>query len=275
METDVTFKHPPVVETVLGIQFERLPGLANAHLGAFWQQRKSEWPQIDDAPPLEEQFETFGKQTGWQKGIHLKITQAPAARLQMRNATGDRMIQLQNCRLDYNWIGQHGQKYPRYSTVRPEFDKVLIAFEELVAKNNLGNMVPKQWEVTYVNHIPKGMIWNEPDEWANLFNLSGLVVVPDGLRFEGFGGHWHFEIEPQRGRLHVGIQHAFVGGSEKKEVLVMNLTARGPIAKNQNAITAIDEGLNLGHDVIVKSFRDQTSQRAHDYWNRENHDADI
>ncbi|MDY7009860.1 MAG: TIGR04255 family protein [Planctomycetota bacterium] len=275
MKTDVTFKHPPVIETVLSIQFERLPELTNAHLGAFWQQRKSEWPQANDAPPLEEQFETFGKQTGWQKGIHLKITQAPAARLQMKNATGDRMIQLQNCRLDYNWIGQSKQKYPRYNTVRPEFDKILIAFEELVTEHRLGDLVPNQWEVTYVNHIFKGEIWSNSEDWASLFKLPGLAVVPEGLRFEGFGGHWHFEIEPQRGRLHVAIQQALVGDPEKKEALVMNLTARGPIANNQNAITAIDEGLNLGHDVIVKSFRDLTSQQAHDYWNRENHDADI
>lgn len=275
METDVTFKNPPVVETVLGIQFERLPGLTNAHLGAFWQQRKSEWPQISDAPPLEEQFEAFGKQPEWHRAIHLKITQAPSARLQMRNAAGDRMIQLQNCRLDYNWIGQHGQEYPRYRTVRPEFNDVLTDFDKLVAEHNLGDLVPNQWEITYVNHIPKGEVWSEPGEWANLFNLSGLAVVPEGLRFEGFGGHWHFEIEPQRGRLHVAVRHAFIGNTEKKEALVMNLTARGPIAKNQDTITAIDEGLNLGHDMIVKSFRDLTSQQAHDYWNRENHDADI
>ena len=31
------YEHPPVVETVIGVQFDSLPELRNAHLGAFWK----------------------------------------------------------------------------------------------------------------------------------------------------------------------------------------------------------------------------------------------
>lgn len=275
MDTGVTFRHPPVVETVLGIQFERLPGLTNAHLGAFWQQRKADWPQVNDAPPLQEQVEAFGGQLGWSRAVHLKLTQSPSVRIQMRNAAGDRMIQVQNCRLDYNWIGQPGQEYPRYRTVRLEFDQVLREFGKFIAAHDLGELVPNQWEVTYVNHILRGKLWDRPEEWAALFpSLPGPATTPSRARLEGFGGHWHFEIEPQRGRLHVELQHAFVGGADKKEALAMKLTARGPIEKDRDPTAAIDEGLNLGHDTIVRSFEDLTSQQAHDYWNREIYDAD-
>ena len=275
MTATVTFRHPPVVETVLGIQFERLEGLSNAHLGAFWAQWKSDWPSAVDAPPLEEQFETFGKNVGWHRAIKLKLTQSPSARLQIRNAAGDRMIQLQNCRADYNWIGQPGQEYPRYSTVRPEFDRVLSGFGELVAEHDLGELVPNQWEVTYVNHMPRGTVWNAPADWPMVFrSLPGLAVVPEGMCLEGFGGHWHFEIQPQRGRLHVELQHAFVEGPEKKEVLALKLTARGPISKEADAMAPIDSGLNLGHDAIVTSFERLTSRQAHDYWNREDGNGD-
>lgn len=273
MDTDVTFRHPPVVETVLGIQFERIQGLTNAHFGAFWQQRKASWPQVDDAPPLEEQFETFGKQLGWNRALQLKLTQSPSVRAQIRNVAGDRMIQLQNCRLHYNWIGRPGQEYPRYRTVRPEFDQVLREFREFVSEQALGELIVNQWEVTYVNHMLRGKLWDRPEEWATLFaSLPVLASTPESTRLEGFGGHWHFEIEPQRGRLHVELQHAFVGGDDKQEALVMKLTARGPVQNDQDATVAVDEGLNLGHDIIVTSFRDLTSQEAHDYWNREMHD---
>jgi uncharacterized protein (TIGR04255 family) len=223
-----------------------------------------------DAPPLTEQFEAFGKQSGWNRAIQLKLTQTPAARFQMRNVAGDRMIQVQNCRLDYNWIGLPGQQYPRYRTVRPEFDQVLGEFEKLIADDHLGELVPNQWEVTYVNHMLKGTVWDDPEDWASVLgSLLGPVVVPDGLRFEGFGGHWHFEIEPGRGRLHVELQHAFVGGPEQEEALAMKLTARGPTGKDKEAKAEIDAGLNLGHDVIVTSFEKLTSRDAHDWWNRE------
>jgi len=270
MANDFSLRHPPVVETVLGIQFERLRNLTNAHLGAFWERKRQEWPDVKDAPPLEEQFETFGNQAGWNRAIRLKFTQAPSARFQIKNAAGNRMIQVQNCRLDYNWIGRPGKEYPRYWTVRPEFDQVLNEFRQFIAEHKLGEFVPKQWEVTYVNHIDQGTVWNEPKDWPGIFrSLPGVVIVPQGTSLDGFGGHWHFEILPQRGRLHVELQHAYVEGPERKEVLAMNLTARGIISKEEDATAGIDKGLNLGHDVVVPAFFQLTSQQAQDYWNRE------
>ncbi|HDY66122.1 MAG TPA: TIGR04255 family protein [Phycisphaerae bacterium] len=267
MGTHISFKNPPVVETILSIQFERLRGLKSVHLGAFWQQRKGEWPQISDAPLLDEKFETFGKQPAWNRAIQLRLTQEPNARIQMRNIRGDRMIQLQNCRVDYNWIGKPGKPYPRYKKVRLEFDDVLGDFMKMIKEDKLGEVVPNQWEVTYVNYIPKETIWTNAEEWPTIFNsLPGLAVTPTGTRFEGCGGHWHFEIEPKRGRLHVELQHAYVGAEEKKETLVLKLTARGPIDKEKDSKISIDEGLNLGHDIIVQSFFDITSKPAHEYW---------
>jgi len=269
MGTNVTFRHAPVVETVLGVQFQRLRGLTNAHLGAFWEQRKGHWPHVEDAPPLDEQFETFGGDQAWRKAIQLRFTRSPVVRLQMKNGTGDRMIQVQNCRVDYNWIGRPGEEYPRYRRVRPEFDAVLRDFRKLITDHNLGELIPNQWEITYVNHMPKGTVWNRPEEWPGIFRLPLWVSTPSGTRQEGFGGHWHFEIEPQRGRLHVEIEHAYLGSPEGREALVMKLTARGPVDRTKEQEGAIDEGLNLGHDVVVNAFVELTSQQAQDYWNRE------
>ena len=184
------------------------------------------------------------------------------------------MIQVQDCRLDYNWIGRPEQEYPRYRVVRPEFDKALADFIEFVAAHELGKLAPSQWEVTYVNHMPRGTVWNTIDELAGLFrSTSGPTLVPEGLLLESLGAHWHYEIKPRRGRLHVELQHSLVGAEKKIDALVLKLTARGPIDKEMSMSKAIDEGLNLGHDVIVSSFAAMTSEAAHDFWNRENHDV--
>ena len=53
VEQPVSFERPPVVETVLGVQFKRLPGLTNAHLASFWRELGSDWPEIDFVPALE------------------------------------------------------------------------------------------------------------------------------------------------------------------------------------------------------------------------------
>ncbi len=103
------YDNPPVVETVLGVQFDRLSGFKNGHLGAFWMSLGAdEWPVVEDAPPLPPQFERFDNTARWATGIHLQLTQDPACRLQIKNQKADRMIQLQNNRLHFNWLGEAG-----------------------------------------------------------------------------------------------------------------------------------------------------------------------
>lgn len=54
------YGNPPVVETVVGVQFQSLSGFTNAHLGAFWQALGvQDWPTVQDVPPLPRQEERF------------------------------------------------------------------------------------------------------------------------------------------------------------------------------------------------------------------------
>lgn len=64
-----SYANPPVVETVLGVQFERLSGFKNGHLGAYWKSLPTgQWATVDDAPPLEPQFERFEPPARWARG---------------------------------------------------------------------------------------------------------------------------------------------------------------------------------------------------------------
>lgn len=260
-----SFKQPPVVETVLGVQFEPIRGFTNAHLGAFWQTLGLDWPNVADAPPLEQQFEQFGDERTWGPlGLQLKLTSEPSSRLQIRNKLNDRMIQVQNGRFHLNWLGQAGGEYPRYKSVRPEFDKLFSRFCTFVKDQQLGDLRLNQWEVTYVNHIPKGTLWNAPSDVPSVSLLFAsppplpMVVGPESL-----SGAWHFEITPKQGRLHVEIRHGRRTMPDDKEILIITLTARGPL----NAGTLdYHAGLNLGREVIVQGFTALTSEKAHQKW---------
>jgi len=263
------FDRPPVVETVLGVQFDALPGLTNAHLGVFWKQLGPDWPNLSDAPPIPPQFERFGETERWTPGgLQLRLIRDVDRRIQIRNATNDRMIQIQNGRFHYNWLGHEGVEYPRYRKVRPEFDKHLDAFRAFLAAESLGQLRPNQWEVTYVNHIPRGSVWQEPRDWASLFPT--LTVPPTRLsstmRLESISGEWHFEIEPRRGRLHVHLQHMRLQSPDGLEVLRLTLTARGPAGDGETVGVDLNQGLNLGRKAVVTAFRDLTSEAAHEYW---------
>jgi hypothetical protein len=150
-----------------------------------------------------------------------------------------------------------------------EFHQVWRALGEFCKPFRLA---PNQWEVTYVNHIPAGSLWAEANDWKKIINLVGGGLPPtSGFGFEGIGGEWHFEILPRRGRLHVELQRGKVGGPKGADLILLKLTSRGPITVegNQAVEVALDAGLQLGHDVIVKAFTEMTSKQAHEVWERE------
>ncbi len=265
-----SFDRPPVIETVLGVQFDPIPKLTNAHLGAFWMTLGDEWPHVADAPKLDRVEERFGAEQAWGALIGLKLTQDPSSRVQIRNKDEDRMIQVQNGRLHYNWLGLHGGPYPRYKNVRPAFDKIWDQFKQFLESRSLDAPKPNQWEVTYVNSMPKGTVWKDPLDWGKLLpGLGGPAISPNGVALESFGGEWHFEIPPQRGRLHVKVHPGKQGGPDGDEILRMDLTARGPVSENGGG-ASLDAGLELGHRTIVNAFVDLTSRDAHDYWRLQN-----
>ena len=258
------FDDPPVIETVLAVQFDPLPKFKNAHLGLFLATLGKEWLNVSDAPPLPAQFERFEPVISWEAvGIQLEVTQEIALRIQARNTPKNRMIQLQNGRLLFNWLGESGENYPSYDSVKPEFEQALSWLKSCIATYELGDFCPNQWEVTYLNHLPKGTVWN--DDWAAPFKL--LIASPGNpadTKAESFGGEWHYEISPQRGRLHVHLKTAWRKKPTLEQILLLTLTARGPAADDASVLG----GLDLGHETIVKAFADLTSHPAQKLWRR-------
>jgi uncharacterized protein (TIGR04255 family) len=260
------FNKPPVVETVLGIQFDLLPTFTNAHLGAFWQSLGEDWPSVSDAPATGPDYERFGEDQIWARiGFQFRLEQVPPARIQIRNKSNDRMIQIQNGRLHYNWLGRNGSEYARYQTINEEFAGVVEKLTAFVQKLKLGELRTNQWEVTYVNHLPKNSLWTGPASWNEIF--ASPVALPYQInrsKLESFSGQWHYAIGDNEGRLHVEILH----GREEltvappAELLIFKLTARGPIPKTGGW----NAGLEIGHRAIVESFKDLTSDAARNFW---------
>ena len=134
----LNYESPPVVETVVGVQFDRLSNFTNAHLGAYWHHiGVDHWPTPVDAPPLTSQFERFHDSSNWGGGFNLHLTQDPASRMQLKNHDGSRMLQIQNGRMHHNWLGEEGGEYPRYEAVRDEFEKYLRSFIEFASIHKL------------------------------------------------------------------------------------------------------------------------------------------
>jgi len=265
------YDRPPVVETVLGVQFDRLKACKNAHLGAYWGTLdKTLWPTVHEVAPMRPQFERFGEGANWGKALSFQFTHDTSLRLQIRNANNDRMIQLQNDRFHFNWLRTKPElAYPSYDNVRLQFDQEFARFNDFAASVGLDNIVPNQWEVTYVNHIPRGTVWSTPADWDFFKLLDKPTSIPNLLQEESFNGEWHFVIPPQQGRLHIRWEHQLLKETNQEQIR-LTLTARGPFSES---VPDVDSGLNLGRMTIVRAFCNLTSSEANQYWGLKNADG--
>ncbi len=262
---DPTFDNPPVIETVLGVQFEPLKGLTSGHVGWFWKElRDRNWTKFAETIALPDEFERFEPTP--RAPAQMRFVPMPfPGRSQISSPDDGRMIQIQPSRFHYNW-NRVGGEYPRYRKVLEEFAHHFENFCRFVKQVKLGEVVPNQWELTYIDSIPKGVLWENPSDWHKLLpGLFSPLSHVGSVRLEAFGGVWQFEIPPQRGRLHVTINLAALE-SDPAPVLLFQTTARGPISK-EGGLT-LQEGLNLGHQATVDLFLGVISEKAQKAWGR-------
>ena len=266
------YERPPVVETMAGGQFDPIPKLPDPVLAVF-ADGVSGVAGSGAAPtnPTEQSarrpvFEEFGARRWlWALGeFGARSGRRPRSRYLARLPGSPFTVQVQNGLLLTNWLGHGGGEYPRFSALRDLHRKVGEGFAEFVTGRGYDPPVPNQWELSYVNHLPRGSVWETPADWAGLFRLPAPTAPTDRAALENFSGRWRFQLPEQAGRVHVRIEHESADGDGRDERLAFVLTARGPASSDAE----VAEGLERGHAAIVWMFTDLTSEAAHEYWGR-------
>ena len=255
----VSYDRPPVVEALMGVQFDRLP-ITLAHYGWFWKQLgPQQWPKALTAPHLDDAFERPGERTWAALGVRFEEVDAPHLRMQFVSADDERMLQFQDSRLIYNWRKREGA-YPSFDQLRPEFDANLASFSRFLHEAELPQLAPNQWEVTYVNFLPRGELWDSPRDWPTIFPTLSLPLSGE---LDTFSGAWSVLLGDERGRLHVDLRHS-QARETRQEIIKLQLTARGPVT----SVDALSDALEVGHRAIVTTFDAMTSKRAHEHWGK-------
>lgn len=262
--TSTDWKRPPVIEVVLGVQFEPIQGFSNGHLGWFWRTVAKDYRTATDANPIQPVIESFGD--GPQFGLP-QIEFSPHrgdSRLRMLSDDKSRMLQLQNGWLVANWLKREGLPYPGYQGVLSEFKRALKAFQDFASSEGIGKVVPNLWEVTYIDHIPRGTVWNEVEDIPKVIpGLLGPFKSPHGDS-ETLSGKWVFRLKPRPARLVVAVQSARTTTDPPQDLLVVTSTARGPVEADR--ADRLVEYLNFGRSVVVETFEAVTSREARAYW---------
>ena len=268
------YDNPPVVETRLGVQFDPLPALTTPLLARFCFSLGKEWEttpiEVDEVP---QQFERFAEDSPWlPRGWRLELQESPGRRLRLPDVSGVYLLQVQNGRIDLGWR-RGTAPYVRHAATRPKLDELIDRFRSFVCARVKEEAKPNQWEVTYVNHLPRGTVWQEPTDWRGVFPSLPMPArsAAPGVELESFGGEWHYRLAPRpdgavfrEGRLHVRIQHQETHAENEVDRLMMTLTSRGSASSWDDA----REGVDAGRRTIVQGFTGLTSEAAHRYWER-------
>jgi uncharacterized protein (TIGR04255 family) len=263
------FDDPPVVETVLSVQFDPLPLVRTAHLGLLWNEYRALFPKTEERPGLDPVVEQFPESPVARVGLKFQAFEhPPIPRIWFTDNEGSEMIQVQNDRFIKNWRkeGEAG-RYPHYDeTIRPHFDRDYGIFLAFLAKNQLGTPRINQCEVTYVNHILAGQGWEHYGDIEKIFTFwRPPDFAPPGPA-EDLRLHARFVIpgegEKPIGRLHVDVQPA-VRISDDHPMYVMHLTARGQAGDGVDFF-------DIGREWIVSTFKRLTTSSMHNIWRIKN-----
>ncbi len=257
------FENPPIVETVIGVQFEPIEGFTAAHAGLFWGQfLRENWNSATEAPMLPTATTQYGALHFTQPSLQLVKTMHN--RVQITNVKNDRMIQIQNSRLILNWR-KTDEPYARFPNLLSEFNLHLSAFNEFLRGRGLSEVKPNAWELTYVNHIDRGDLWSTVSDWGNIFpGLLNPWPNDRATSIESYSSQWIVAFPANLGRLQVVLQHIRKGDDVGSEAVDLRLIATGVV----NAQSGLQTGLHLGRTSIVEHFTSMTSKAAHDHWQR-------
>lgn len=229
------------------------------HFGLFWPRIRSEYPACQSRPPLAPSIERFEESS--ETTIAL-MEAPPIPRLWFLNEPNTRLLQLQSDRFLYNWKGaEAGDPYPHFEGVYAEFRELLEQFEAFVQDESIGQPNFRQFELTYVNHIPIGNGWSALAEVGKVMPDMSWRNTKDRYLPEPETIHWTsaFRLPDSAGRLHVKANSGrrFVEG-EQQPLLRLDITARG--FPKEGSDMDMKGWFDMAHEWIVRGFADLTSQ---------------
>lgn len=257
-----SFRSPPLIEVVCGVQFDVLPRFATPHYGAFWQRVHDEYPLAEDKPPLAEVMEPVGEVQAPPR-IEL-FDLPPLRRVFFVDETTNYLLQVQPTRFLSNWRRVRTEDaYPRFAAAYDRFVNGLSEFRLFVNEEGLGSFRCNQYELTYINHFPASTTF--PAEWPTLLRAAPWPAEREFLPPPiAATSQLTFRLPEDRGILRMSVSHG-KRDADGRAVMVVDFTARGPASGDGSDR---DAWFGMAHEWIVRGFADLTTSAAHESWGR-------
>lgn len=253
------FRQPPLNEVVLGVQFAPAKGYHQIRAGEVWGLFRTDFPVVEEHPPIPPAFETFGLPSGAQINLGF-ITGAQHDRFWFLSDSRADLIQFQQDRLLHNWrkVGEQ-TAYPRFEAMIVRFQREMTALEGYFSSLSPQSLICNQAEISYINHIVAtsgGAL-----DWLRVLDMGGETLEDVSAVFRRVV---HDKSGKAAGRLICELQTAVGGKGER--MFVLTLTVRG--GPGGNKIADVIDFLTAGREIVVNEFARITSDSAHSLWGR-------
>jgi uncharacterized protein (TIGR04255 family) len=251
------YVQPPLVEVALGVMFRPLAALNFAGLADLRTRWSDDYPVTQQQPPLPPS--SIVGQGAFPMVVEVG---APPIRVWLLNESQDRLVQVQQDRLVANWRATDGAGgYPRYETLRRDFEARWDDFQQFLLERVPGGARPLTVEVTYINVI-------EP--------LSAQpVAISDVLRaHQPISSHldapvqsnvaYAFDLAAIDGYPSQVTLSAAPDTSRSPSPLILQISANAAAAEGKQLFEVLD----TAHEHVVRLFDEVTTEPMRNRWGR-------
>lgn len=255
-QSSIIYENPPIDEIVCGIRFKPIEHLQSGHFGILWQRFSADFPRTEDQ-------NLVGPVSQEDLGVPDK---PPLPRVWFIHRNENELIQVQRNRFLYNWRKRlPDDEYPGYQRVVENFEKYLSSFQAFLVEENLENLVAKEYELTYIDLVPKGQGWENPKDLVKVFpNL--LSGTRQSILLENvIGINWQtiFGLPNNLGQLMVAIRTAQRSpGNQQIIYIEFKVLSSG-------SYRPIRGWFNTAHNTITEFFSNLVSNEIQEkFWGR-------
>lgn len=249
------YDNPPVVETVIGVQFPELARFRCAHFGLYQERIKSRFPNFEDRPRIRPAAEPFPRKVTPPEPPFQVLPSGAPERVWYIAQSGQELLQVQPDRFMFNWRAQGGSpKYPSYDVNSGRFLHEFAEFRQFCLDQGIEEPTPELAEVTYVNHIVPRPGESALDLFGRVFTglrwetTDGLLQAPESASFNRV-----WVIPEQQGRLYAQANLALEVPT-KCELIRLEITAR----VNRPQSEQVESALKSAHAWVVHGFASMT-----------------
>lgn len=251
----------------MGFHFTQIAGWNPLHLGQLFAAFQSDYPNGEMLAPVVDLSLA-------PRGGALNFVEALPLRAAFADEVKSQLVQVQQSFFLRNWRKVNpNQQYAHYSDLKPRFMADWQRFNDFLKGIGLAPPTVYRSEVTYVNHLVRGDIWDSYNDLAALFKPIAqrateadhgrqYAFLPEAATVNLVAG---YNLAQMAVSLQIQAQSA-IRQPDGTEVIQLTVTAQSkPDSESEQGLTS---ALDRCHEAVVLGFDDATTSKAHKIWGK-------